>query len=145
MSKFKATLFKFPIVIGILVVAGFVIAFYLFGWEILNPKNISWLMAETDGAQYYLGWLFFRNEPWTFPLGLIQSYFAPIGTSIGLTDSLPLLAFPFKLVSGILPRDFQYFGIWIYVSYILQAVFAYLLMGTVCENRSIRLISALFL
>jgi len=144
MSKFKAILFKYPIITGVLVVAGFMVASYHFGLEILNPKNISWLMADIDGAQYYLGWLFFRNEPWAFPLGLIQGYFAPIGTSIGLTDSVPLLAFPFKLISGILPSDFQYFGIWIYVSYILQAVFAYLLMGTVCENRSIRLISALF-
>jgi len=144
MSKFKTIFYKFPIITGVLIVAGFVITSYHFGWEILNPKNISWLMAETDGAQYYLGWLFFRNEPWTFPFGLIQGYFAPIGTSIGLTDSVPLLAFPFKLVSGMLPSDFQYFGIWIYISYILQAVFAYLLMGTVCENRSIRLISALF-
>ena len=38
------------------------------------------------------------------------------------TDSIPLLAVPFKILSPLLPKDFQYFGLWGLLCLVLQAV-----------------------
>lgn len=40
------------------------------GPRALDPQNIAWL-AEGDPATHYLGWVFFRHSPWTFPLDSI--------------------------------------------------------------------------
>ena len=45
-------------------------------------------MAEKlDGVPHYFGWFYFRTEPWQWPPGTIRGYYAPLGTSIGLTDA----------------------------------------------------------
>ena len=60
----------FPPIVSIGI--GCLIFLYRFGFDILDPMNINWLMQHDDLAQHYLGWLFFRNEPWGFPLGKID-------------------------------------------------------------------------
>lgn len=93
---------------------------FIYGLAIIDPTNINWLMsAYHDWGQHYLGWAFFRQEDWTFPLGAIQNYNYPAGSNVGLTDSIPLLALFFKLFDGILPTDFQYFGLWFLTSHLL--------------------------
>ena len=92
----------------------------IFGTLILDPRNITWLMVN-DPAVHYLGFEFFRRSPWTFPIGLIPSFGVPLGTSIVFTDSIPLLAIPFKALSGWLPESFQYFGLWLALCYVLTA------------------------
>ena len=95
-----------------------------YGLRIVNPTNVSWLMTiKTDWNTHYLGWMFYRNEPWRFPLGQVTGYFYPLGTNVGFTDSIPLLAIFFKLFSPLLPVDFQYFGGWLLVCHLLIAYF----------------------
>lgn len=114
------------------------------GPKILGFNHISWLMNEIDWAQHYLGWDFFRNEAWHFPLGKITSIGHPVGASIGYTDSIPLLAFIFKPLTRILPGHFQYFGLWLLLCFCLQGVFASLLMRTVSSHLIIQLLGAVF-
>ena len=95
----------------------------VFGPTILDPRYIAWLLAD-DPVGHYLGFEFFRRDPWTFPVGLIPSFGAPGGSSIVYTDSIPLLAIPFKTLSGWLPEHFQYFGAWLALCYVLTGVFA---------------------
>ena len=123
---------------------GFCLAFHLYGWNVLNPTSIDWLLSGDDKASSFIGWHFFRNEPWKFPQGLISGYFAPIGLSIGHTDSIPLLAIPLKLIDSLLPNRFQYFGIWIFLSCVLQGVFGYLLTGLFTRNSVIKVLASLF-
>jgi len=95
-----------------------------FGLNVVLPTNISWLMTiKTDWNTHYLGWFFYRNEPWQFPLGKVSGYYYPIGTNVGFTDSIPLMAIFFKLFSHILPADFQYFGFWLLLCRLLIAYF----------------------
>ena len=77
---------------------GGIVFLIIYGHKILNPTFIEWTM-DGDAAQHFLGWHFFRSEPWTFPIGVIQSYQYPQGTSLVYTDSIPLLAIPLKLLS----------------------------------------------
>ncbi len=96
-----------------------------YGLVTLVPTNVSWLMsARGDWGTHYLGWFFYRNEPWGFPLGNIHRYFYPLGTNVAFTDSIPLMALFFKLFSSILPGDFQYFGIWLLSCDLLIAWYA---------------------
>ncbi len=96
----------------------------IFNLQIVNPENISWLMsARHDWGQHYLGWAFYRNEPWTFPLGSIEAICYPSGTNVGYMDSIPLLAFIFKIFSFALPEDFQYLGAWLFFCYLMTAYY----------------------
>lgn len=104
---------------------GFLIFLLKFGYEKLIPSNISWLLnARHDWGQHYLGWSFFRNESWHFPIGKIEGYYYPISTNIGFTDSIPLFSIPLKLISNLLSEDFQFFGIWFLFCFILTAYFS---------------------
>jgi hypothetical protein len=95
-----------------------------YGLEVIIPTNINWLLSvRHDWGQHYLGWAFYRNEPWTFPLGTIDKLCYPVGTNVGYWDSIPLLAFFFKLFSGILPEDFQYIGAWLLFCHLMMAYY----------------------
>ena len=89
---------------------------------VLVPTYTDWLMAGGDLSQHYLGWVGYRNSGWTFPIGLTDSLAYPSQTSVIFTDSIPLLAVPFKLLSPLLPERFQYFGLWGISCFILQAM-----------------------
>ena len=106
----------------------FVVAFPAY---ILNPTNLSWVFHKPstvyhamDFHPHYLGWHFLRHAPVSFPLGSIPNFVAPLGTYMAWTDSLPLLAFPLRLISEYLPEDFQYLGLWVLTCCALQGLFA---------------------
>ena len=65
------------------------------GFRVLDPTNIAWL-GQGDPVIHYLGWAFFRDTPWLFPLGSNPHYGLEIANSIVYSDSIPLLAFLFK-------------------------------------------------
>lgn len=116
---------------------------YLFGADTLNPANTAW-MLHGDPAQHYLGWQFFRNEPWQWPPGQIQRLGLPDGTSIVFTDAIPLLALLFKPFSSLLPAEFQYFGAWILGCFVLNGFYGYRLIARYTEDRCQRIIAACF-
>jgi hypothetical protein len=111
---------------GALLGAGFLL--WIWGLRIIDPGEIGWVMHWYDLAFNFLGWHFFRAEPWAWPPGLITGYSYPQGTSIGLTDSIPLMALVLKPLQSWLPPTFQYFGLWLLICYALQGVFGVLLM-----------------
>jgi hypothetical protein len=117
-----------------------ILAFFLvIGPRVLDPQNIAWL-KDGDPATHYLGWLYFRNAPWAFPLGLNPSYGMELGSAIIFSDSNPLLALVFKPFNNWLPETFQYFGFWLLVCFVLQAWFAWKLLGLVTDNVLLRLL-----
>jgi hypothetical protein len=132
-TTFKYFEFLLPILFGI---ASF---FLVVGPLALDPSNIGWLNG-LDPAQHYLGWVFFRNSPWTFPIGLNPSFGAEISSSIVYSDSIPLLAFFFKLFAPWLPEPFQYIGIWVLLCFILQAWFSWKLSKLISKDLLVRLL-----
>ena len=93
------------------------------GLKVLNPTNIGWLERD-DGAGHFLGWHFFRNSDWEFPLGQNANYGLEFGSVVLNTDSIPPLAIALKIFSEVLPMPFQYEGLWILISFLGQAVVA---------------------
>ena len=118
----------------------------IFGVAILDPQNIGWLLQANnqDSVQHFVGWEFFRNEPWDFPLGVIHHYGFPISTSIVYTDSIPLLALFFKCFSTYLPPYFQYFGLWYALCYFLQGMFAWLISEKISNDGWIKILITCF-
>lgn len=119
----------------------------VYGVETLNPTNINWLMSVYhDWGQHYLGWAYFREESWTYPIGDIQNYNNPAGTNIGLTDSIPILAIFFKFFKFFLPEDFQYFGIWLLLCFFLNGLFSFKILKLYFkESKVILFLSTIFL
>ncbi len=109
--------------------------------QALRPTNIAWL-SDYDQSQHYLGWHFFRNADWSFPIGLNPDYGLELSSAIVFSDSNPLLAFLFKPFSSLLPEPFQYFGLWLLVCFVLQAWLAWKLVGLVSRHLAVRLLGA---
>jgi Family of unknown function (DUF6311) len=105
------------------------------GGEIIFPNNVRWLLTG-DLAMNQLGWMFYRNAPiLQQPFGANWQFGMDLSSSTVYSDSISLFAFPFKLFKAWLPEQFQYFGLWIFVSFILQALFAWKLLGRLTQDR----------
>jgi len=118
-----------------IVIAISVIAFLcIFGPYVINPLYSDWLLSGGDLSQHYLGWKAFLNSSWKFPIGLTDQLKYPHNTSIIFTDSIPLFAIFFKLFKFCLPTNFQYFGLWGLLSFILMGVFGYKITFKITKN-----------
>ncbi|MCX6778932.1 MAG: DUF6311 domain-containing protein [Candidatus Magasanikbacteria bacterium] len=128
-------------------VAGLIggLVFFIFFGETFWPQNIDWILADgSDTSQLQLGWEFFRNSAWVWPWGIIKNLNYPAGISVLYTDSLPLLAIFFKLWRNILPANFQYIGLWMFISFILQGVYGFLLMRLIKKDTLLNILGSLF-
>ena len=117
---------------------GAVMFIAVYGVRVINPLYDAWIFATSDPdiKQHYLGWCHFRTTPWHFPLGLIDSLSYPYPQSCLWTDSIPLFAIFFKLFRGILPKIFQYLGMFGFISMALMGGFSALLVKRVTRGRS---------
>ncbi len=91
------------------------------GGRTLNPTFLDWL-GDGDLGQHVMGWLFFRNEGWGFPLGAVPGLLHPVGGSVAYTDANPWVAVLLKPFSPLLPVDFQYIGLWLGTCFALQGL-----------------------
>lgn len=120
-----------------------VFVFFL-GWKILNPSFYDWLM-KGDGANHLIGWRFFRDTPWTFPLGQMPDFPPGIGSHLLQSDSIPIVAIVSKLFSPLLSAEFQYFGLWLFACYLLHGFFAYRVLSFLTRDWILRLLGAALL
>ncbi|WP_217548781.1 DUF6311 domain-containing protein [Pantoea sp. GbtcB22] len=124
---------------------GFVFFVFIFGTKPLNVFDISWI-GGTDAMQNYLGWQFFRQSPWSFPIiGSSPNFGMEIGSSIVYSDSNPLLAVIFKIASPILPKDFQYFGVWLLLCCAFQSLLIWKIISKFTNNIIIKFLSTTLL
>ncbi|GGF48420.1 hypothetical protein GCM10011611_63540 [Aliidongia dinghuensis] len=109
-------------------VAGYVNVWLLVGWHHINPSDLSWLVG--DPAQYQAAWEFLRHQKgWGFPLTWVDGLGYPLGVSASYLDVIPLVAVPLRLLSGWLPTDFQYLGLYAVACHSLQAYFGFRLVA----------------
>lgn len=135
---------KYGVYFGIGAAVGFVLFLVVYGYHVLNFTNDTWLLTGKDLQQHYLGWKFFRNAPWSFPLGMHDSFTTPDSISVLYTDSIPLFALFFKLLSPILPETFQYFGLFGLMCYILNGGMASLIVSRFNKSKVFCGVSSVF-
>ncbi len=128
-------------------ISGFIgLLFFLFLFhETLNPNYTAWIIIDGwDTLQHHIGWEFFRSAPWSFPIGVNKNLAFPVGVPITYTDSIPLIAFPLKLISRFLPQPFQFLGLWTALCFILQGITAYFLLKTKLKDNFLSVLGSIF-
>ena len=94
------------------------------GLNILHTHETAWLANGGDLEQQYLGWEFFRREPYLqYPLGKLHGLGLGLAKSIVFTDSIPILAIPAKWLTREYDGAIQITGIWILISTTLMHLF----------------------
>lgn len=117
----------------------------IYGVKILDVTYDGWLMrGDFDLLQHYVGWGHYRNSDFAFPIGLISTLSYPFSMSVIYTDSIPMAAVFFKLLSPVLPETFQYFGLCGLISFILMGGFSMLLVHRFVANRIAAVLASLF-
>jgi Family of unknown function (DUF6311) len=85
-----------------------------------------------DNAQHVSGWWYYAQDNWHFPFLHTTRVDHPEGLNIAFTDSIPLSALFFKTLMtwfpSWFPEHFHYFGIWVGLVFVTQAVATTLLM-----------------
>ena len=94
--------------------------FYVFPFQLISRGNF-WRFGTGDAPEHYIGFLYFFNDTWRFPLFFTPHLGFPHGANLVFTDSVPLVALITKLFHPLLPRDFNPFGLWILLCYLLLA------------------------
>ncbi len=113
--------------------------------RILNPTWVDWLLSG-DPAQHWMGWQFYKDASFfQLPFGKNTNWGMDIGSSIVFSDSIPLLAMTSKLFRAILPKAFQYFGLWILLCFVLQSYFAFKLTSLMTSSRALQTVASAFL
>lgn len=143
MDRMEKTVKKININIVTALLGGIAFAL-IYGIKILNPLYTDWLLTGGDPSQHYLGWEFFRRSDWYFPFGLTDQLAYPLKTSVIYTDSIPIFAVFFKLFRSILPRQFQYFGIWGLLCFVLQGYYAAKILGERSSSKTVILAGSVF-
>jgi len=115
-------------------------SFLILGTSPLKTGNINWLfISNPDPLTHYLGWAFYKQSGWSFPIGLNPEYGLEISSSIVFSDSIPLFAIFFKLFKALLPETFQYFGIWYLLCIVLQGYFGWKITSLISRDPWVRI------
>lgn len=94
------------------------------GMRVLDVTRVRWLLVG-DTATYFLAWEYFRKTPFLqWPLGSNPEYGAGLNSSIFLSDGLPLVSLVLKPLAWWIDGDFQFFGWWLLLCFVLQAFFS---------------------
>ncbi|NQW58786.1 MAG: hypothetical protein HQ456_08770, partial [Polynucleobacter sp.] len=101
----------------------------------IKTNNTNWLfISNPDPLTHYLGWAFYKQSGWSWPIGLNPTYGLEISSSIVFSDSIPLFAILFKTINPILPDTFQYFGIWYLACLVLQGWFGWKIISLISND-----------
>lgn len=104
-----------------------------YGLAVVNPTNVDWIWQSIthDTAQHQLGWEFYRADT---NGATIYGLAYPSGLSMVFMDVIPLLALFFNLFGANLPVNFQYFGIWGLLCYMLMGGLSAILIRYIWQN-----------
>lgn len=142
---FKDNKLNHKLMLSISGIIGIIIFIIIYGVAVLDVSNDGWLVNSTyDLSAHYIGWLYYRNSPWQFPIGLVDGIINKYSFSIIYMDSIPILALIFKILSPLLPSTFQYFGLYGLITFTLQSVFACELIFELTANSKASILSSIF-
>ena len=123
--------------------AGYTLAFFVglafTAWlvprRLLAPVNYYDEAAVDDTGQHIIGQRYFILDQWRIPPLETQLLRWPEGTNIALTDSIPLLAIPAKLLKRVLPPGFHTIFWFLAIAWCLQPVAAVYALRSAGEKR----------
>lgn len=121
---------KLPNVIGACTsaIVGATIAYLIFPTPMLLGSHDYWDHAVGDVATGLTGFYEFAQDRWRWPLLYTPNLNSPEGASIFFTDPNGIFALIFKILFKITGILYPYIGLWIFISYVLNGVFGYLIL-----------------
>ena len=114
------------------------------GIDNINFQNTAWVHNGSDQSTIQLGWYFFLNDVWRFPLGNNPNYGEELSLSIAFSDSIPILALFFKLFKSAISTNFQYFSFWYFICFYLQLFFSFKILKKFSNSDSYSLVGSIF-
>lgn len=120
-----------------------ILSFFFIGYENINVVNTKWLFVNNDLSAHQTGWHFFKNDIWRFPIGMNPNFGDNIGNSIIYSDSIPILAFIFKLLNPLLPDQFQYFSLWFILCFFFQGILSFSIIHYYTKDRIFSILGSL--
>ena len=114
------------------------------GFDNISFQNTKWLHDGSDSTLPQMGWYFFKNDIWRFPLGSNPNYGLELGSSIVFADSIPILSLFFKIFRSFIPENFQYISLWYFICFFLQLYFSYKILKKFTDSSIYSLIGSLF-
>ena len=130
------------IVYGIVIVVSILLFVLLFGIKCINPRNIDWILKDKDLYEHYLQWDAYRHSDWTFPLMGSNALSYPEYASYIVRNNVVGLEILFKLISPLLPTNFQFFGAWGLICFILQGICSVKLFDKMFDDNNKVLVSS---
>jgi len=116
---------------------------YVLGINNLSFVNTDWLAAR-DVTTDLISWKFFKDDIWRFPLGSNPNYGLDVASGIAFSGSIPIMALIFKLFANVLPDNFHYFGLWIFICFFLQSYIAFTIIYNKSESLCFSIVGSLF-
>ncbi len=114
------------------------------GIDNINFQNTAWIHNGSDHSTIQLGWYFFLNDVWRFPLGNNPNYGEELSLSVAFSDSIPILALFFKLFKSVISTNFQYFSFWYFICFYLQLFFSFKILKKFSNSDSYSLVGSIF-
>lgn len=105
-------------------------------------QNTEWFNSY-DLKSDLIAFKFFFNDDWRFPIGLNPNY-GEISNSIVFSGAVPILSFISKIFKYLLPDNFHFFSIWIFICFSLQFLFSYKIIYHLTNSKFYSLISGIF-
>jgi len=115
--------------------AGLAFTLWLVPRGLLFPVNYYDVAAVDDTADHIIGQRYFLLDQWRHPLLKTALLRWPQGTNIALSDSIPLLAIPAKLLKRYLPPGFHSIFWFLALAWCLQPVAAVFALRSTGEKR----------
>lgn len=106
----------------------------LFPLNFFAGTNPFWFDINTDPTQHVTGLWAFLADDWHFPLLYPPYLNYPQGVSAAYADIIPLAAILFKPIAGLFPSYTHYFGIWVFLCYLLQGVAGAYFLGNALKK-----------
>ncbi|MDB9820886.1 DUF6311 domain-containing protein [Candidatus Pelagibacter sp.] len=116
----------------------------ILGYKNLNIFNVNWTLYN-DAIADYLSWLYFKNDIWRFPVVGNNPNFGISGSStLAFSGTIPFLAIIFKSLNFLIPGNFTYFGIWIFICFYFQSIISFLLINKLTDDYYYSLVGSIF-
>jgi hypothetical protein len=116
---------------------------FFVGARNILPWNTAWLYGKGDGSAAQLLWRFYEQSPIIqWPITAVPNYV--VGANTVNPDGNSIFAVGAKVISLLIPGQFQYFGVLIVLWFALQAFFAERLISRFVENKHLRLLGMAF-
>lgn len=114
------------------------------GLRVIDPRYSDWLSFGDGTAE--IAWEFFRRQPlFQYPLGLNSKYGLEISSTAAFDGQIPIMSFILHPFANLLPGRFQYFGIFIFLTFVLNYFFANKIFQLLQFNRYQSIVSGTLL